>query len=89
MAAAKAGNHKCLDLLIRAGADVNITRKFCYPHYTALLFSVIPNESDDTKLSVNDPWENVKLFVDAGADVNAKTMDGRTSLILASMSVYI
>ena len=91
MAAALKGSQKCLDLLIRAGTDVNrmCSQKDCYPHYTALLLSISSYKLDDKELSVDDPWENVKLLVDAGADVNAKTMDGETSLILASIREYV
>ena len=42
MAAALKGSQKCLDLLIRAGVDVNrrCSQKDCFAHYTALLLSV-------------------------------------------------
>ena len=55
--------------------------------YTALVLSIV--QWDDKELRVNDPWQNVKLLVDAGADVNAKTIDGKTSLMLAIRYNYV
>ena len=69
--AARFGNDKCVDLLIKAGADVNKSR----------------NDGKDTALvyAVKSSKKYLELLVKAGADVNVQsTDDGNSPLILAA-----
>ena len=63
----KRGDVDCVDLLIRAGADVNIHDHY---HQTPLMFA-----------GRNDHLKCVNHLITAGADVNIQAVDGNTALM--------
>ena len=67
--AAKAGHEKCVETLIKAGADVNSTDVFG---------STAISES-----AAYDHVECFKLLLNAGADINIKNKTGETPLLRA------
>ena len=64
---------ECVEMLIKAGADVNVQMPG-HPGYTALM-----------KASANGYHECVKLLLETGADVNATSTLGQTSLMYSAV----
>lgn len=70
--AVEQGHCSMVRSLIEAGADVSISDTGSYRGHTPLLYAVQGHE------------EIVAILISARADVNAKTTDGKTALILAA-----
>ena len=71
-AALDSKNWEMVDLLVKKGADVNLSSSA--EGITPLMLAVMPSYSCDRVL------HNVKLLVDAGADVQARDINGKSAL---------
>ena len=71
--AAKAGNDKCIEVLIKAGADVNDLRGITYKDDSTLETKYLTMKTNFTALMLAAQYghaEYVTILIDAGADVN-------------------
>ena len=71
MNAAKIGNQNCLSLLIRSGANVNVTEQ--YNNRTALMFA-----------SINGFENCVRILLENGAEVNRVDFERKSAVMYAS-----
>lgn len=78
MYAVKYGSKALVDMLIKAGADVNA--KNDYPGQTVLIYALLSTNADVVDI--------VKLLVEAGANVNARDDDGNAVLVYAVTRGY-
>ena len=91
LTAASFGYHSTVDILIEAGADVNVETP--EPETSPLLAVLSSNEKNiksethyfnlDFRPELRNVTKCVSSLIQAGADVNMKTIDGLTSLIIS------
>jgi ankyrin repeat protein len=82
MLAVALGNPELTMTLIEAGADVNRRN---VAGVTALIFAALDPKSDPPDMQEKD-LSTLHFLLDKGADVNAKSNDGRTTLMRAAAS---
>lgn len=68
-------NLPMLNLLLTEGANVNVSDGAYFPMYTPLHFAI----------SLNKSLPYIKALVEAGADINAKTENNTTPLLMAEL----
>ncbi len=73
MDAAEAGSLDALNILIEAKANLNAQEK---EHGWTAVMNAVVSKKDDTKA--------LKILIDAGADLDLKTKDGKTALMIAA-----